>query len=151
MILYSMLVGYLPFDDDPNNPNSDNIKKLYHYITHSPLQFPAHIQPTCSSLIEGLLHLSPQDRITLTQIKQHPWWIQHCEPHYIHQGIHQSIHQGGPSPSPEAFHTATVSVPIRFSWAKRFRLSLMNLLPRDRPEKTPSRGAAGMSTILTWC
>ena len=32
VILYAMLAGYLPFDDDPNNVHGDNINQLYKYI-----------------------------------------------------------------------------------------------------------------------
>ena len=40
VILYAMLAGYLPFDDDPANPEGDNINLLYKYITTTPLTFP---------------------------------------------------------------------------------------------------------------
>ena len=35
-----MLAGYLPFDDDPANPEGDNINLLYKYIVSTPLTFP---------------------------------------------------------------------------------------------------------------
>ncbi|CAG8521529.1 4395_t:CDS:2, partial [Scutellospora calospora] len=37
VILYAMLSGYLPFDDDPSNPDGDNINLLYKYIINTPL------------------------------------------------------------------------------------------------------------------
>ncbi|ORX47992.1 Pkinase-domain-containing protein, partial [Hesseltinella vesiculosa] len=40
VILYCMLCGCLPFDDDPDNPDSSNIRQLYHYIQTHPLIFP---------------------------------------------------------------------------------------------------------------
>ncbi|KMU82535.1 serine/threonine-protein kinase KIN4 [Coccidioides immitis H538.4] len=39
VILYAMLAGYLPFDDDPANPDGDNINLLYKYIVTTPLPF----------------------------------------------------------------------------------------------------------------
>jgi len=41
--LYAMLAGYLPFDNDPANPNRDNINLLYRYIINTPLKS----QPPC--------------------------------------------------------------------------------------------------------
>ena len=35
-----MLAGFLPFDDDPNNPDGANIPQLYRHITSTPLNFP---------------------------------------------------------------------------------------------------------------
>ncbi|KAI8575500.1 hypothetical protein K450DRAFT_180736, partial [Umbelopsis ramanniana AG] len=43
VILYAMLCGYLPFDDDPANPDGENINLLYRYILNTPLMFPSHI------------------------------------------------------------------------------------------------------------
>ncbi|KPV71910.1 uncharacterized protein RHOBADRAFT_39956, partial [Rhodotorula graminis WP1] len=40
VILYAMLAGYLPYDDDPLNPDGDNINLLYRYILSTPLTFP---------------------------------------------------------------------------------------------------------------
>ncbi|KAF8439878.1 kinase-like domain-containing protein, partial [Boletus edulis BED1] len=40
VILYAMLAGYHPFDDDPNNPDGDNTNLLYKYIVNTPLSFP---------------------------------------------------------------------------------------------------------------
>jgi serine/threonine protein kinase len=36
--LYAMLAGYLPFDNDPANPNRDNINLLYKYTINTPLK-----------------------------------------------------------------------------------------------------------------
>ncbi|TVY60895.1 Fatty acyl-CoA synthetase and RNA processing-associated kinase [Lachnellula suecica] len=40
VILYAMLAGYLPFDDDPANPEGDNINLLYKYIVSTPSPSP---------------------------------------------------------------------------------------------------------------
>jgi len=43
VILYAVLAGYLPFDDDPANPDGDDINLLYKYIVNTPLSFPNYI------------------------------------------------------------------------------------------------------------
>ncbi|KAJ6544026.1 kinase-like domain-containing protein, partial [Mycena capillaripes] len=43
VILYAMLSGYLPFDDDPTNPDGEDITKLYAYIARTPLSFPEQL------------------------------------------------------------------------------------------------------------
>ncbi|OUM61009.1 hypothetical protein PIROE2DRAFT_68266 [Piromyces sp. E2] len=44
VILYAMICGYLPFDDDPNNPDGENIHLLYKYILETEVSFPDYIQ-----------------------------------------------------------------------------------------------------------
>jgi protein-serine/threonine kinase len=77
VILYAMLAGYLPFDDDPENPDGTNIAKLYHYITHTPLTFPEYIQPTPRDLLRRILVANPNKRINLKDIKNHRWLSPH--------------------------------------------------------------------------
>ena len=55
VILYAMLAGYLPFDDDPANPDGDNINLLYKYIMSTPLTFPDYVGPEPRSL--SLIHI----------------------------------------------------------------------------------------------
>lgn len=73
VILYSMLVGYLPFDDDPSNPESENVEKLYKYILTTPLKFPSHITESPRSLMKLILQPDPRKRADITTIKKHPW------------------------------------------------------------------------------
>ncbi|KAJ9115095.1 hypothetical protein QFC22_005423 [Naganishia vaughanmartiniae] len=75
VILYAMLSGYLPFDDDPENPDGDNINLLYKYIINTPLTFPDWISPTARDLMSSMLVPNPEHRCTLTEIMNHPWLI----------------------------------------------------------------------------
>lgn len=75
VILYAMLSGYLPFDDDPENPDGDNINLLYKYIINTPLTFPDWISPTARDLLSSMLVPNPEHRCTLTEIMNHPWLI----------------------------------------------------------------------------
>jgi protein-serine/threonine kinase len=53
-----MLAGYLPFDDDPNNPEGDNINLLYKYITQTPLTFPEYVSAMARDLLRQILSMS---------------------------------------------------------------------------------------------
>ncbi|CDK25894.1 unnamed protein product [Kuraishia capsulata CBS 1993] len=78
IILYAMLAGYLPFDDDPQNPNGDNIARLYQYITHSPLTFPEYIQPTPRDLLRKIIVPDPRSRVDLKAVRSHSWLTPHA-------------------------------------------------------------------------
>jgi serine/threonine protein kinase len=53
--LYAMLAEYLPFDDDPANPDGDNINLLYKYIVNTPLSFPDYISAATRDLLAMML------------------------------------------------------------------------------------------------
>lgn len=73
VILYAMLAGYLPFDDDPANPDGDNINLLYKYIVSTPLSFPDYISMEARDLLSTMLVPDPARRTTLDIIMRHPW------------------------------------------------------------------------------
>ena len=73
VILYAMLAGYLPFDDDPANPDGDNINLLYKYIVNTPLSFPEYISREARDLLGIMLQPDPQRRADLSLVMKHPW------------------------------------------------------------------------------
>ena len=73
VILYAMLAGYLPFDDDPANPDGDNINLLYKYIVNTPLSFPDYISREARDLLGIMLQPDPQRRADLKHVMQHAW------------------------------------------------------------------------------
>lgn len=73
VILYAMLSGYLPYDDDPANPDGDNINLLYRYITSTKLSFPDWISPEPRELLLMMLVSDPSKRCTLRDVMKHPW------------------------------------------------------------------------------
>lgn len=77
VILYAMLAGYLPWDDDPNNPEGSDIGRLYNYINSTPLKFPDYILPIPRDLLRRMLVSDPKKRINLKQIKKHEWLKPH--------------------------------------------------------------------------
>lgn len=74
VILFAMLAGYLPFDDDPRNPNSANVNLLYKYILSTKLHFPSQISAEARDLLKSILVPFPEKRADITYIKSHPWF-----------------------------------------------------------------------------
>jgi len=79
VILYAMLCGYLPFDDDPNNPDGENIHLLYKYILETKVSFPDYVSEEAKDLLRGILNPDPDLRFTMEQIINHPWIVEFKE------------------------------------------------------------------------
>lgn len=79
VILYAMLCGFLPFDDDPSNPESDNINQLYRYILSTHVIFPSHVGRDARDLLEKILVTDPAKRCSLEYIIDHPWLTEYHE------------------------------------------------------------------------
>ncbi|KAG6908810.1 hypothetical protein DXG01_003257 [Tephrocybe rancida] len=80
VILYAMLAGYLPFDDDPANPDGDNINLLYKYIVNTPLSFPEYISAEARDLLGMMLVPDPTRRSSLEAVMRHPWLAAYATP-----------------------------------------------------------------------
>ncbi|KAG5420917.1 hypothetical protein I9W82_000007 [Candida metapsilosis] len=72
VIMYAMLSGYLPFDDDPENEDGADIIKLYHYICKTPLTFPEYVSPLARDLLRKIIVSDPRRRIGMDAIRNHP-------------------------------------------------------------------------------
>ncbi|KAJ3020851.1 hypothetical protein HKX48_000081 [Thoreauomyces humboldtii] len=88
VILYAMLCGYLPFDDDPNNPDGDNINLLYKYILETELDFPDYVGADARQLLKRMLVPDPRFRANMKEIMEHKW----LEPFkYFYQKEHDKL------------------------------------------------------------
>ncbi|KAJ1735924.1 Protein kinase [Coemansia biformis] len=67
VILYVMLCGRLPFDDD-------HIPALFKKITSGVFTMPGYLSQGARSVLSGLLQVDPLTRMTLAQVRQHPWF-----------------------------------------------------------------------------
>ena len=67
------LVGYLPFNDYPANPDGGNINLLYQYIVNTPLSFPDYVSPEAWDLQSMMLVPDPTRCVDLQSIMTHPW------------------------------------------------------------------------------
>ncbi len=66
VLLYALLCGYLPFDDD-------NINMLYKKIQNGKYDLPAWLSTDSINLLNDLLQTDPKRRITMSQLVFHPW------------------------------------------------------------------------------
>lgn len=72
--LYVMLVGAYPFED-PDEPK--NFRKTIQRILGVQYSIPdyVHISPECQDLISRIFVANPATRITIPEIRNHPWFL----------------------------------------------------------------------------
>ncbi|MFS8031891.1 putative protein kinase CAMK-AMPK family [Helianthus anomalus] len=75
VILYALLCGTLPFDDE-------NIPNLFKKIKGGIYTLPSHLSPGARDLIPRMLVVDPMKRITIPEIRVHPWFQAHL-PRYL--------------------------------------------------------------------
>ncbi|EGX45091.1 Protein kinase [Orbilia oligospora] len=68
VILYVMLCGRLPFDDD-------YIPTLFKKIAQGTYHIPTYLSRESVSLLKKMLVVNPVNRITVAEIKQDPWFL----------------------------------------------------------------------------
>ncbi|CAG0896370.1 unnamed protein product [Cyprideis torosa] len=66
VILYALLVGALPFDDD-------NLRNLLEKVKRGVFHIPHFVPADCQNLLRGMIEVSPERRFTLQEIIHHPW------------------------------------------------------------------------------
>ena len=72
IILYAMLCGYLPFDGDEDKDGKD---VLFKNIIEGNLEFPKFISELAKDLIIRLLNVDAKERISIPEIKKHPFYL----------------------------------------------------------------------------
>ncbi|XP_043915054.1 serine/threonine-protein kinase BRSK1 isoform X7 [Protopterus annectens] len=68
VILFALLVGALPFDDD-------NLRQLLEKVKRGVFHMPHFIPPDCQNLLRGMIEVEPEKRLSLDQIQKHSWYI----------------------------------------------------------------------------
>lgn len=76
VILYAMVCGSLPFDDDHMPQLFNKIKECRYYI-------PGNLSPAMQDLINRMLQPNPVKRISLQEIQEHTWYVKDL-PDYLH-------------------------------------------------------------------
>lgn len=60
VILYALLVGALPFDDD-------NLRKLLEKVKRGLFYIPHFVPPECQNLLRGMIEVDPEKRLTVSR------------------------------------------------------------------------------------
>ncbi|VDN90882.1 unnamed protein product [Brugia pahangi] len=66
VLLYTLLCGCLPFEDD-------SVQKLYTKIANGRYYEPDYLSPLSKDLLKSLLQVDPEKRITISKLIVHPW------------------------------------------------------------------------------
>ncbi|OMO58483.1 hypothetical protein COLO4_34599 [Corchorus olitorius] len=77
VILYAMLCGTLPFDDERND-----FPTIFRKIKGGIYSFPSRLSAGARDLISRMLLVDPIKRITIPEIRRHPWFQSHL-PRYL--------------------------------------------------------------------
>ncbi|KAI9329710.1 hypothetical protein BDR26DRAFT_872090 [Obelidium mucronatum] len=139
VILFSMIAGYLPYDDDPENPDGDNINLLYNYIMETKLEYPDYVPKDCINLINRILVPDPKYRAGIDEIMNHVWLkpVRHIFDAEIERRANLSL-PTGPTTSPtspaSAIHTTTTTTAAAPS--------------SDREQKRRSNVSSGENSIV---
>ncbi|CAA0828395.1 SNF1-related protein kinase catalytic subunit alpha KIN10 [Striga hermonthica] len=75
VILYALLCGTLPFDDE-------NIPNLFKKIKGGIYTLPSHLSASARDLIPRMLIVDPMKRMTIPAVRAHPWFVSHL-PRYL--------------------------------------------------------------------
>lgn len=86
VILYVLLVGRLPFDDE-------HIPSLFAKIARGSYMVPTWMSPGAATLIKKMLVVNPVQRATIEEIRQDPWFLKDL-PAYLHPPAEEFLNTG---------------------------------------------------------
>lgn len=73
VILYALLVGALPFDDD-------NLRHLLEKVKRGVFHIPHFVPSECQQLLRAMIEVDAEKRITLAEVLRHPWVVGNSGP-----------------------------------------------------------------------
>lgn len=112
VILYAMVCGSLPFDDE-------SMTLLFNKIKDGKFYMPIYISDEVKDLINKMLQPNPVKRISMKEIKQHPWYLQDL-PEYLKELSMLVHHKANDDVDMEIVHKI-MSVSL-----KQFRILVLN-------------------------
>lgn len=79
VVLFVMLAGYLPFDDE-------NVNALFTKIERGEYRMARHFSSEARDLISRMLVVEPSQRATVEEIVKHPWFLVDWDPGMLTSG-----------------------------------------------------------------
>ncbi|CAH9085707.1 unnamed protein product [Cuscuta epithymum] len=98
--LYVMLIGAYPFED-PSDPK--NFRKTIARILGTQYSIPnnIHISVECQHLLSRIFVANPEERIKITEIRRHPWFVKNLPIELMEFGSYESMDVNNPTQSLE--------------------------------------------------
>lgn len=78
VVLYALLCGCLPFDED-------SIPALFAKIKRGTYNIPSHVSPEAADLLRQILAVDPVLRITISQVRDHAWFALRLPKHLYYR------------------------------------------------------------------
>ncbi|CCD12774.1 unnamed protein product [Trypanosoma congolense IL3000] len=87
VVLFVMLAGYLPFDDE-------NVNALFTKIERGEYRMARHFSAPARDLISRMLTVDPRNRIKVDEIIKHPWFTVGWDPRVLDNQNSQKVSEG---------------------------------------------------------
>ena len=81
VILFAMLCGYLPFEDN------ENTNELYSKVLKGDYKIHQTISESGCDFISKLITIDPDQRYTISEIRKHPWMLMNDKQKQRSKGI----------------------------------------------------------------
>ncbi|KAI5324694.1 hypothetical protein PRUPE_6G192200 [Prunus persica] len=107
--LYVMLVGAYPFED-PEDPR--NFRKTLQRILSVHYSIPDYVRVSmeCRHLLSRIFVANPEKRITIPEIKQHPWFLKNIPVEFMEENNLQSSNQNHEQQSSQSIEEILVII-----------------------------------------
>lgn len=112
VVLYTLVCGTLPFD-------GATLQELRSRVVACQYRIPFFLSKECEHLLQGLLALDPEKRLSMEQIAKHPWW----------QKRHQSGSLSTASPASAALKTSQILERLALPQTKVSELAICDVEP----------------------
>jgi len=128
VILYALLCGSLPFDDE-------SIPNLFKKIKSGMYSLPSHLSQLARNLIPRMLEVDPMKRITIPEIRLHPWFQHKLPPYLRHPPELMEKQERVVDP---AVIDEVMKLPFHKAYQHLMNGGLMNGGPNNIPQNQPS-------------
>eukprot|EP00571_Detonula_confervacea_P005417 CAMPEP_0172314610 /NCGR_PEP_ID=MMETSP1058-20130122/22925_1 /TAXON_ID=83371 /ORGANISM="Detonula confervacea, Strain CCMP 353" /LENGTH=698 /DNA_ID=CAMNT_0013028517 /DNA_START=45 /DNA_END=2141 /DNA_ORIENTATION=+ len=128
VILYALLCGSLPFDDE-------SIPNLFKKIKSGMYSLPSHLSQLARNLIPRMLEVDPMKRITIPEIRLHPWFQHKLPPYLRHPPELMEKQERVIDP---AVIDEVMKLPFHKAYQSLLDGGMMNGMPSGVPQNQPS-------------